>query len=151
MTSTSTPKAKSGSWTTVTLPSPQYIWLQTLTSFARASRLWWPRPRQHPTTPNQRRHLPLRSAHGPGRLGRGHSLAAHGIAFSPDQRTLYLTDTGAGEVIISTHISPPPRWNSTNLRPMYAYDVTPSGKGLLNKRTIHHAMKYVPDDIKHMG
>ena len=73
----------------------------------------------------------------------------NGVAFSPDQRTLYLTDTGAGEVNISPHISPPPpQWNSTKPRTVYAYDVSPCRKHLLNKRPIHHAMEFVPDGIK---
>ena len=77
-------------------------------------------------------------------------IQPNGVAFSPDYRTLYLTDTGAGEVVISPSVSPvpPPRWNSIKPHTVCAYDVSPSGTYLRNKRPIHHAMEYVPDGIK---
>ena len=74
----------------------------------------------------------------------------NGVTFSPDGRTLYLTDTGAGESIISPTVRQVPdiTYNSTKQRTVYAYDVSSDGLSLLNKRPIYHAMDYVPDGIK---
>lgn len=73
----------------------------------------------------------------------------NGIAFSPDQRTLYITDTGAGEVTVSPFVPAPSiHWNATKARAIYAFDLDASGKHLLNKRPIYQTMEYVPDGIK---
>ncbi|EKG19757.1 Six-bladed beta-propeller TolB-like protein [Macrophomina phaseolina MS6] len=74
----------------------------------------------------------------------------NGVAFSPDGKTLYLTDTGAGSAIIDPAVDPAPgiHYNTTGKRTIYAYDLDPSGKRLLNKRPLHLAMDYAPDGIK---
>ena len=73
----------------------------------------------------------------------------NGIAFSPNHRTLYVTDTGAGEVTISPFVDAPQiHWNATNARAIYAFDVDASGHHLLNKRPVYQAMEYAADGIK---
>ena len=73
----------------------------------------------------------------------------NGIAFSPDYRTLYVTDTGAGQVTISPFVDAPQiHWNATNARAIYAFDVNASGHRLRNKRPVYQAMEYAPDGIK---
>ncbi|KAF4540624.1 Lactonohydrolase [Lasiodiplodia theobromae] len=74
----------------------------------------------------------------------------NGAQFSPDGRTLYLTDTGAGETVIDAAVSPAPpiQYNSTGKRSIYAYDVDPVRKVLGNKRPFYQSMQMVPDGIK---
>ncbi|KAE8141633.1 hypothetical protein BDV38DRAFT_278987 [Aspergillus pseudotamarii] len=78
-------------------------------------------------------------------------LEPNGLTFSPDNKTVYLTDTGAGSAIIDPNIYPAPHiaYNSTRKgRTIYAYDVAPSRKALLNKRPVYLSMEYAPDGIK---
>ncbi|KAI1151991.1 lactonohydrolase [Nemania diffusa] len=77
-------------------------------------------------------------------------LEPNGIAFSPDKKTLYLSDTGAGSSVIDGRVDPAPpiHMNSTGPRTLYAYDVSKSRKALLNKRPIYLAMDYAPDGVK---
>jgi sugar lactone lactonase YvrE len=76
----------------------------------------------------------------------------NGVTFSPDRKTLYLTDTGAGLAIIDpdlpAHAVPHIRYNTTGKRTIYAYDLDSQGMGLRNKRPIHLAFDYAPDGIK---
>lgn len=74
----------------------------------------------------------------------------NGIAFSPDYKTLYLTDTGAGSAIIDPKIDPAPSiaYNTTEQRIIYAYDVDKSSSRLTNKSAVHFTFDYVPDGIK---
>lgn len=74
----------------------------------------------------------------------------NGAQFSPDGRTLYLTDTGAGETVIDAAVSPAPpiQYNSTGKRSVYAYDVDAARKVLRNKRPFYQSMQMVPDGIK---
>ena len=73
----------------------------------------------------------------------------NGIAFSPTGKTLYITDTGAGTVTSSPFIQNPQiGWNATLPRVIYAFDLDPTGKYLLNKRPIYQAIEWAPDGIK---
>ena len=78
--------------------------------------------------------------------------APNGIAFSPDGHTLYLTDTGAGIPDIDPTISPPNvpalRYNATEKRSLYAYDVTQDGMHIQNKRALYSAIDFAPDGLK---
>ncbi|KAJ2994099.1 hypothetical protein NUW58_g1647 [Xylaria curta] len=76
-------------------------------------------------------------------------LEPNGIIFSPDFQTLYLSDTGAGSVVIDDRVvpAPPLAYNSTGARTTYAYDVSNSRKRLLNKRVLYRAIEYVADGI----
>ncbi|KAB8249624.1 hypothetical protein BDV35DRAFT_377982 [Aspergillus flavus] len=72
-------------------------------------------------------------------IGGNESLA--GYTFRP----------GAGSAIIDPNIYPAPHiaYNSTRKgRTIYAYDVAPSRKALLNKRPVYLSMEYAPDGIK---
>ncbi|KAL7619416.1 hypothetical protein AAE478_009955 [Parahypoxylon ruwenzoriense] len=77
-------------------------------------------------------------------------IEPNGVTFSPDKRTLYLTDTGAGEAIIDGRVNPVPpiRVNSTGSRTIYSYDVGVTRKALYNRRPVYRAMDYAPDGIK---
>ncbi|KAF2107792.1 putative gluconolactonase precursor [Lophiotrema nucula] len=76
----------------------------------------------------------------------------NGVAFAPDFKTLYLTDTGSGNASIDpglpAHLVPHIKYNTTGPRTIYAYDIDERGTGLRNKRPIHLALDYVPDGIK---
>ncbi|KAL1634252.1 hypothetical protein SLS58_010757 [Diplodia intermedia] len=74
----------------------------------------------------------------------------NGAQFAPDGRTLYLTDTGAGETVVDAAVDPAPpiRYNTTGKRSIYAYDVDPARKVLANKRPFYQSMQMVPDGIK---
>lgn len=80
------------------------------------------------------------------------AVAPNGIAFSPDGHTLYLTDTGAGVPDIDPTISPPNvpalRYNATEKRSLYAYDVTQDGMHIQNKRALYSAIDFAPDGLK---
>jgi sugar lactone lactonase YvrE len=77
----------------------------------------------------------------------------NGIAFSPDEETLYVGDSGAGYSTIDLpegEVPPPLQYNATGPRTVYAYDVreTPGGKVGLNRRAIYLAQELVPDGLK---
>lgn len=74
----------------------------------------------------------------------------NGVAFSPDYKTLYLSDTGAGSAIIDPEIYPVPSlaYNATKQRIIYAYDVDKSRMRLTNKSAVHFAFDYAPDGLK---
>ena len=80
------------------------------------------------------------------------AVAPNGITFSPDGHTLYLTDTGAGVPDIDPTISPPNvpvlRYNATEKRSLYAYDVTSDGMHIQNKRALYSAIDFAPDGLK---
>ena len=62
---------------------------------------------------------------------------SNGLEFSPDLKTLYVTDTGA------QHFSP----NLTRPATIYAFDITPDAKRLINRRTFAYADDGFPDGI----
>lgn len=74
----------------------------------------------------------------------------NGIAFSPNGKTLYLTDTSAGVAVIDpdTDHVPDIRYNETKKRTVYAYDLNEARTALINRRSIYLAIDYVPDGIK---
>ncbi|ORX97386.1 lactonohydrolase [Clohesyomyces aquaticus] len=61
----------------------------------------------------------------------------NGLEFSPDLKTLYVTDTGA------QHFSP----NQTRPATIYAFDIFDGGKRLKNRRTFAYADSGFPDGI----
>lgn len=77
-------------------------------------------------------------------------IEPNGLSFSPDKKTLYLSDTGVAEVDISPYLNPPPGlvYNSTGKRTIYSYDVGSDGISLSNKQPIYLAMEYGPDGLK---
>lgn len=76
----------------------------------------------------------------------------NGVAFAPDFKTIYLTDTGSGNATIDpsvpAYLVPHIKYNTTGPRTIYAYDIDERGTGLRNKRPIHLSLDYVPDGIK---
>ncbi|ETS77636.1 hypothetical protein PFICI_09698 [Pestalotiopsis fici W106-1] len=69
----------------------------------------------------------------------------NGIAFSPDGKTVYMTDSGADTI---TNEDRTLRYVSRLRRTVYAADVLPSGTGIVNRRAIFLAQDRVPDGIK---
>jgi sugar lactone lactonase YvrE len=77
----------------------------------------------------------------------------NGIALSPDEKTLYVADSGAGYSTIYNppgNRLPPLQYNSTSPRVVYAYDTreTAAGKILVNRRPIWLTQEFLPDGIK---
>lgn len=64
-------------------------------------------------------------------------VAPNGIEFSPDFKTVYITDTGAQEF----------GQNFTRPATIYAYDVTKNGKSLENRRVFAYSDNGFPDGI----
>ena len=76
-------------------------------------------------------------------------LYPNGIAFSPDHKTLYITDTAAGSGPYSPDIpSGILTYNDTGKRTVYAYKVATSGTTITNKRAVYRAQDYTPDGLK---
>ena len=69
----------------------------------------------------------------------------NGIAFSPDGKTVYMTDSGADTI---TNDDRRVRYVSHRRRTVYAADVLPSGTGFVNRRAIFLAQDRVPDGVK---
>lgn len=77
-------------------------------------------------------------------------IEPNGIGLSPDEKTMYITDTGAYYNIIYSPTGvplPPLRYNATDQRTAYAYDVreSPGGKYLVNRRPIYVTQEGLPD------
>lgn len=73
----------------------------------------------------------------------------NGIAFSPDGRTLYISDTGAGASTIDPalgHGGSP--FNQTGKHAIYAFDVDESGTKIGPRRAFYTAQELVPDGLK---
>jgi sugar lactone lactonase YvrE len=73
----------------------------------------------------------------------------NGIAFTPDAKTLYISDTGA----ISSTVDPrlgsiPATFNATGRRTIYAFDVSADGTRVSNKRSFYLTQDWVPDGLK---
>ena len=79
-------------------------------------------------------------------------VAPNGIAFSPDRKTLYISDTGAAVPDIDPTLAladvPGLSYNATGKRTVYAYDVSSNGMHIYNKRPIFLSMEWVPDGVK---
>jgi sugar lactone lactonase YvrE len=67
-------------------------------------------------------------------------LMPNGIALSPDGKTMYLSDTSASR--------PGQPFNPMGTKTIYAFDLTPDGNNLINKRPIFEAQTGIPDGVK---
>ncbi|KAK6379487.1 hypothetical protein LTS17_006405 [Exophiala oligosperma] len=73
----------------------------------------------------------------------------NGIAFSPDGKTLYVTESGALTGSIAPEVGPGTKhYNTTGRRSIYAFDVEEDGTRITNKRSFYLAQNYIPDGIK---
>ncbi|KAK1142965.1 hypothetical protein N8T08_007206 [Aspergillus melleus] len=78
--------------------------------------------------------------------------APNGVSFSPDFKTLYLTDSNADWA--NTDPTVPNEevqyltYNTTGKRTIYAYDVDETQTVISNKRAIYLAVDFVPDGLK---
>jgi sugar lactone lactonase YvrE len=76
----------------------------------------------------------------------------NGISFSPDGKTLYMSDTAGGVGNTDPRITAAQAggltYNSTNPRTIYAFDVTSDSAHLTGRRPLYTAMEYVPDGLK---
>lgn len=77
----------------------------------------------------------------------------NGIGISPDEKTLYVTDSGAGYSTIYSPPGvplPPLTYNATSPRVVYAYDTrdTPAGKILIHRRPIWLTQEFLPDGFQ---
>ncbi|KAL8930227.1 MAG: hypothetical protein Q9208_000844 [Pyrenodesmia sp. 3 TL-2023] len=73
----------------------------------------------------------------------------NGIAVAPNNRTVYISDTGAESGSISPFLpSLGSSFNATGKRTMYAYDLDPSFTYLTNKRAFYLAQGGIPDGLK---
>lgn len=80
-------------------------------------------------------------------------IQPNGIAFSPDEKTLYIGDSGAGYTTIylpEGEVIPPLAFNATGQRSVFAFDVreTEGGKVIVGKRAVYLAQEGVPDGLK---
>ncbi len=73
----------------------------------------------------------------------------NGIALAPGQKTLYLSDTGAGSGPIDPQLpSGQLSYVTTGKRTVYAYDLCSDGMSIVNKRPIYLSQDFVPDGVK---
>lgn len=75
---------------------------------------------------------------------------ANGIEFSPDQRTLYLTDSGSAGInnpIIARYGPVGATYNYTGRHTVYAYDVVDE-MYIASKRPIYQVQSLAPDGMK---
>ncbi len=73
----------------------------------------------------------------------------NGIAFTPDGKTLYISDTGAVSGTIDPTLgSQGATFNTTGKRAIYAFDVTNNGTRVSNRRSFYLAQDWVPDGLK---
>ncbi|KIX07676.1 uncharacterized protein Z518_02330 [Rhinocladiella mackenziei CBS 650.93] len=73
----------------------------------------------------------------------------NGIAFTPDGKTLYISDTGAVYGTIDPRLgSQGTQFNTTGKRAIYAWDVENNGTRISNKRPFYLAQDWVPDGVK---
>ena len=73
----------------------------------------------------------------------------NGIALNPDASILYISDTGA----ITSTVDPAlgsigASYNTTGKRTVYAFDLSPDGTKVSNKRPFYLAQDWVPDGLK---
>ncbi|KAL8691179.1 MAG: hypothetical protein Q9218_003529, partial [Villophora microphyllina] len=73
----------------------------------------------------------------------------NGIALAPNNRTVYISDTGAESGPISPFLpSQGASFNATGKRSIYAFDLSPDNTYLMNKRAFYLAQDWVPDGLK---
>lgn len=73
----------------------------------------------------------------------------NGIAFSPDGKTLYISDTGAVSGTIDPKLgSMGSSFNTTGRRSIYAYDISNNGTKIANRRSFYLSQDWVPDGLK---
>jgi hypothetical protein len=66
-----------------------------------------------------------------------------------ENRTVYITDSGAVAGPILQSIGPQgTTFNTTGKRMVYAYDLTPDGNHIVNKRPIYLSQDWIPDGLK---
>ncbi|KAL9004864.1 MAG: hypothetical protein Q9188_002325 [Gyalolechia gomerana] len=113
---------------------PQYSWFNKLTD-----------------TPPQLEAATYRFTPSTGavRLVEDSLLQPNGIALAPNNRTLYISDTGAVSGPISPYIpAQGSTFNATGKRTIYAFDLSDDATYLTNKRAIYLAQDWVPDGLK---
>ena len=72
----------------------------------------------------------------------------NGIAFTPDGRTLYISDTGAVAGSKAPTGTRGGSYNATLPATIYTFDVTNNGTRVSNKRSFYLASSWVPDGLK---
>lgn len=74
----------------------------------------------------------------------------NGIAFSPDQKTLYMSDTAAISPVIVPKYGTLKylNYNITSKHTVYAFDVLGGGNFISQKRPIHVSKQWLPDGLK---
>lgn len=74
----------------------------------------------------------------------------HGIAISPDAKTIYISDTGAESAPISNNSSQQigASFNPRGKRAIYAFNVSTDASYLFNKRPVYLSQDWVPDGLK---
>jgi sugar lactone lactonase YvrE len=78
----------------------------------------------------------------------------NGIALSPDEKTLYITDTGVTNFTdADPNKIPRYTWGATAGKSVYAFDMvdSPAGKYLVNKRPIWYPQEYADDGFHAAG
>ncbi|KAL9604983.1 MAG: hypothetical protein Q9219_000171 [cf. Caloplaca sp. 3 TL-2023] len=113
---------------------PQYSWFNALTD--TAPQLAAATYRFTPST-------------GAVRLVEDSLLQPNGIALAPDNRTVYISDTGAESGPITPFLPPQgSTFNATGKRTVYAFDLSPDATYLTNKRAFYLAQDWLPDGLK---
>ncbi|KAJ9273499.1 hypothetical protein DTO212C5_573 [Paecilomyces variotii] len=73
----------------------------------------------------------------------------NGIALSPDDSILYISDSGAVTGPVDPKYGHPGTpFNATGHRTIYAFDVSSDGTKITNKRAVYLTAAYVPDGLK---
>ncbi|KAL8676235.1 MAG: hypothetical protein Q9186_007236 [Xanthomendoza sp. 1 TL-2023] len=73
----------------------------------------------------------------------------NGIALAPNNRTVYISDTGAGSGSISPFLpSQGETYNATGKRTVYAFDLSEDASYLTNKRALYLSLDRLPDGLK---
>ena len=116
------------------LTSPEYSWFNALTDTA---------PQLEAAT------YRFRPSTGAVNVVEDSLIQPNGIAFSPDERTMYISDTGAVSGPIAAEVGPQgAHFNATGKRMIYAYNVSDDAMYISNKRPIYLAQNWVPDGVK---
>ncbi|KAI9734939.1 MAG: hypothetical protein M1834_002019 [Cirrosporium novae-zelandiae] len=72
----------------------------------------------------------------------------NGIAFSPDSKILYISDTGAVSGLVTGKVSQGQSYSHLGKKTVYAFDVSDDATYLTNKRPIYLAQQHCPDGLK---